>query len=147
MANYYQGTFTPKNPEKYVGDVSKIIFRSSWEQKFMIWVDNNKSIIKWNSEEIIIPYISPIDNLPHRYFPDFTLLCRQTNGGTQKVIVEIKPLSQTREPKKPKRMTPRFLSEVKTWAVNNAKWDAAKLYAAKLNMQFVILTERELGIK
>ena len=67
----YKGYFKPKNPKKYKGDPTNIIYRSSWECKLMIRLDEDPNVISWGSEEIIIPYRSPIDNKIHRYFVDF----------------------------------------------------------------------------
>lgn len=139
---YYQGNYRPTHPEKYVGDVTSIQYRSSWELRFMRYADTNASILKWASEEIVIPYISPLDNQPHRYFPDFII---QTKDKTY--IVEIKPSVQCKEPVfKKGTHKRRMIREVSAWAVNQAKWKAATHYANKKGMQFQIITEQELGI-
>ena len=96
----YSGKFKPKNYKKYKGDPTKIYYRSLWERRFMVYCDNNPNIIEWGSEEIIIPYISPLDNRPHRYFPDFYIKVRETNGKVKRYIIEIKPQKQTIMPKK-----------------------------------------------
>ena len=67
----YKGKFHPTNTKKYRGDVHNIIYRSLWERKFMVYCDKNPDIVEWGSEEIIIPYMSPLDRKRHRYFPDF----------------------------------------------------------------------------
>jgi len=59
MGTSYKGKYTPKNPNKYAGDPSKIIYRSLWERKFMVFCDETASVLKWSSEEISIPYFSP----------------------------------------------------------------------------------------
>ena len=120
--------------------------RSSWETKFAIWCDNNSAVIKWHSEETIVPYISPIDNRPHRYFIDFRVKIKDLNGNIKEYLVEIKPAIQTKPPVPPSRRTPRFLKEVQTWGVNEAKWKAATRYAKDRGLEFIILTEHELGI-
>jgi hypothetical protein len=135
--------FKPKNIDKYVGDHTNIISRSSWETKFMIWADRNSNIIKWSSEEIIIPYKSPLDGKTHRYFVDFKIDV-MTNSGIKTYIVEIKPYNQTVEPIIPVKKTKRFLTECKTYAINTAKWEAANRYANDRNWGFKILTERDL---
>ena len=71
MSKFYQGRFKPDNPQKYKGDASNIIYRSGWELKLMRYLDKHPHVTRWNSEEIIIPYRSPIDGKMHRYFPDF----------------------------------------------------------------------------
>jgi hypothetical protein len=110
----------------------------------MVWCDNNANIKEWGSEETVIPYVSPVDNRVHRYFPDFYVRARTRNGRTQKFIIEVKPLAQTVPPKKKSRVTKRYLSEVTTYAVNDAKWKAAREYCADRQMKFLILTEKEL---
>ena len=113
----------------------------------MVWCDKNENILEWGSEEIVIPYISPVDNRVHRYFPDFYLRARTRNGGTQKFIIEVKPQKQTVPPKKKsRRVTKQYLSEVKTYAVNEAKWKAAQEYCKDRRMTFRILTEHELKV-
>jgi hypothetical protein len=143
MAKYLQGRFSPKNPEKYQGDASNIIYRSSWELKFMRRCDSDSNIVEWSSEETVIPYISPMDGRIHRYFPDFKV--KTVQGKT--LLVEIKPRVYTQEPKKPKKITKRFINELATYSINKAKWKYAKEYCEDRKMEFVVLTEVELGIK
>lgn len=142
----YSGRYRPSNPSKYKGDPTNIIYRSLWERKFMVWCDKNENILEWGSEEIIIPYISPVDGRVHRYFPDFYIRARTRTGGVAKFIIEIKPAKQTVAPKKQRRITKKYLTEVKTYAVNDAKWKAAKEYCDDRRMQFLILTEKELKV-
>ena len=142
----YSGKFRPSNTHKYKGDPTNIIYRSLWERKFMVWCDKNENVLEWGSEEIVIPYVSPVDNRVHRYFPDFYVRARTRTGRTQRFIIEVKPSKQTVPPKKQKRVTKRYLSEVKTYAVNDAKWKAAKEYCADRKMEFMILTEHELKV-
>jgi|TARA_B100000902_G_C27301699_1_gene913207 hypothetical protein len=142
----YSGKFRPSNTHKYKGDPTNIIYRSLWERKFMMWCDKNENVLEWGSEEIVIPYISPVDNRPHRYFPDFYVRARTKTGKTEKYIIEVKPAAQTVPPKKSKRVTKRYISEVKTYAVNDAKWKAAKEYCLDRRMRFMILTEHELKV-
>lgn len=144
--SYHKSKYTPRNPEKYVGDVANIICRSSWERKFCIWADITPSVLKWASEETIVPYISPVDNRPHRYFVDFMIKVRVRDGSIKTYAIEIKPFSQTQSPKG-KRNSKRLLEEHATYAVNCAKWEAADAFFKKRGIEFQILTERELGIK
>ena len=119
----YSGKFKPKNYKKYKGDPTKIYYRSLWERRFMVYCDNNPNIIEWGSEEIIIPYRSPVDRKVHRYFPDFYIKVRQADGKVKKMIIEVKPKKQCKPPTTtPKRKTQRWLNEVKSWGVNEAKW-------------------------
>ncbi len=147
MAKFNQGYFKPKNPEKYKGNSTLIIYRSSWELKCMLVFDSNPDIIEWNSEEIIIPYRSPIDNKPHRYFVDFWIKRKDKQGNIKTYLIEVKPKCQTQPPKKPQRQTKAYINQVKTYAVNEAKWQAAKEYCKKKDWEFQILTETELNIK
>ena len=142
----YSGRFRPKNPKKYVGDPTNIIYRSSWEARVMNWLDMNPSIISWASEELVIPYISPVDKRYHRYFPDFLVKVKTKDGSTKTMILEIKPKKQAMEPAKKKRVTKQYLQEVMTWGVNQAKWKAAEEYALDRGWEFKVLTEEHLGL-
>jgi hypothetical protein len=143
----HQGYFKPKNPQKYKGDPTNIIYRSGWELKFMFYVDSHPEIIEWGSEEFSIPYRSPIDGRIHRYFPDFYLKKMTKDGKLQTLIIEIKPLKQTIEPQKTNKKTKRYINEVMTWGINSSKWRAAQEFCKDRNWKFLILTEKELNIK
>ena len=141
----YRGKYTPKNPAKYRGDPSNITYRSLWERKFMLYCDDSKSIMEWGSEEVIIPYISPLDGRVHRYFPDFYIKVKQHNDKIKKYIIEVKPKKQCSPPDpKPSKRTKRWFSEVKTWGVNEAKWRSANSWCLDKGMEFKILTEDDL---
>ena len=144
--SYYKGKFKPKFPEKYSGDFTNIIYRSSWELKFMNWCDNNSSVIKWNSEETIIPYRCPTDNRFHRYFVDFRIQIKSRDNQLKTYLVEVKPAGQTQPPVYPGRKTKRYLTEALTFMKNQAKWEAAEQYCLDRGWEFKIITERELGI-
>jgi hypothetical protein len=144
---YYQGRFKPKNPKKYLGDPTNIIYRSGWELKFMRFCDSHPNVIQWGSEEVVIPYISPIDGKVHRYFTDFIVKQLNTMGKKETLIIEVKPKAQTRPPEKKSRVTKRYLTEVKTWGVNQAKWKAANEFCKDRGWKFKIVTETDLGIK
>lgn len=141
----YKGWFTPKNPKKYKGDPTNIVYRSSWELRVMKYLDENKNVIWWASEELPIPYRSPIDQQIHRYFPDFIARIRQVNGKEVTMILEVKPEKQTQMPVQ-KRQTKKFLQEVATYAVNQEKWRAADLFCKEHGWQFKIITEKDLGL-
>lgn len=141
----YSGRYRVKNPKKYKGNIDKVYYRSSWELKFMNYCDNNSAILEWGSEEVVIPYISPLDGRRHRYFPDFYIKVRQQNGSVKRIIIEVKPKKQCGPPDIPKRKTKRFINEVRTWGVNKAKWEAAIEYCNDRQMEFKILTEDHLG--
>ena len=142
----YSGKYRPSNPRKYKGDPTNVIYRSLWERKFMQWCDLNSNILEWGSEEFFIPYRSPVDKRVHRYFPDFYVKCRTAHGTTAKYVIEVKPLKQTSPPEKKKRVTQKYLTEVTRYAINEAKWKAAKKYCNQRNMVFKILTEKELRV-
>ena len=142
----YSGRFTPKNPQKYVGDPKNIIYRSSWECKLMSHFDNADYIISWASEEIAIPYKSPVDGKWHRYFPDFIVKSRTKDGKLKTLMIEVKPLKQTKPPEKRKRITKQYINEVATYGVNESKWKAAIEYCKDRGWEFQIMTEKELGI-
>ena len=143
----YKGRYRPSNPKKYRGNASNIIYRSLWERKFMVYCDNNNKILEWGSEEIMLPYRSPIDNKIHRYYPDFYIKVKESNGKIKRYIIEIKPKKQTIEPKVKKRKTKGYIYEVYEYAKNQAKWKAAEEFCKDRMWEFKVLTEDELGIK
>ena len=145
MRKRYKGRFKIKNSEKYIGDSTNVIYRSLMELNFMKWCDKSEKVLKWNSEEVVIPYISPMDKKRHRYFPDFLI---QTEKGW--TLIEVKPQVQTKPPKKllVENLTPkkkrRYAYAVKTWLVNEAKWKAAKKVCTIEGWTFEIITEKQL---
>jgi hypothetical protein len=142
----YSGKFIPKNPHKYVGDYTNIIYRSTWEAKVMSWLDKNQDVISWASEELTIPYLSPVDKRMHRYFPDFLVKVRTKDNKLRTMMIEVKPKKQTQEPVKKKRVTKQYLQEVATYSVNKAKWHAANEFCLDRGWEFLIFTEDHLGI-
>ncbi len=142
----YSGKFTPKNPQKYIGDYNNIVYRSSWEARVMDWLDRNDNIISWNSEELIIPYVSPADNRFHRYFPDFLVKLKTKDGKFKTMLIEIKPKKQTIPPEPRKRVTKQYISEVVTYGVNRAKWQAANEFCLDRGWEFRVMTEDDLGL-
>tara|TARA_Y100000004_G_C8623695_1_gene289952 strand:- start:53 stop:490 length:438 start_codon:yes stop_codon:yes gene_type:complete len=143
----YKGKFQPSYPNKYRGDHRNIIYRSLWERKFMIYCDLNENILEWGSEEIALPYRSPLDNRVHRYFPDFYIKVKEKNGRLKKMLIEVKPFKQTKEPIPQKKKTRSYIYEVTEYAKNQAKWAAASEYCKDRKWEFKVLTEHELGIK
>ena len=147
----YQGRFKPKNPTKYMGDPTNIIYRSGWELKLMSYLDTHVNVLQWSSEEVVIPYKSPIDGRRHRYFPDFYLEQINTNGIKEKILIEVKPKYQTIPPvvqtTKTKKPTKRYINEVKTWGINQAKLIAAEEFCKDRGWKFQIMHEDHLGIK
>ena len=150
----YKGRFRPSNPEKYKGDPTKITYRSLWELKFFRFIDQHPDVIWWQSEEVIVPYLSPIDGKMHRYFPDVILKKKVGENQFETIMIEIKPQGQTVPPdisKKNKtpsgRISRRYLNEVKTFGINDAKWKAARKFCEERSWKFEIMTEKHLGIK
>ena len=150
----YHGRFRPENPQKYRGDPTNIVYRSMWECKFFRFIDRHPDVIWWQSEELAIPYLSPIDGKMHRYFPDVILNKRIADDQFETVMIEIKPEKQTIPPdpsKKNKtpsgRISRRYLNEVKTYGINDAKWKAARQYCNSKGWTFQIMTEKHLNIR
>ena len=140
----YKGKYKPKNVKKYVGNPTKVTYRSLWERRFMTYCDNSSSILSWGSEEVVVPYKSPIDGRWHRYFVDFIVEAKNKNGNKEILLIEVKPKAQCVEPKRKKKPTRRYLNEVRRWGVNSAKWKAAIEFAENRGWRFKILTEDEL---
>ena len=145
MRSRYKGKFKIKNSQKYKGNPSNIIYRSLMELRFMKWCDSSEKILQWSSEEVVIPYISPIDNKRHRYFPD--LLIHTAKGW---FLIEVKPQIESRPPKKKLvenlnlKKKRRYMKSVRTWLVNEAKWIAAKKVCEVEGWTFEIFTEQQL---
>lgn len=149
MSKYYQGNFKPRNPSKYIGDTSNIVYRSRWEFILMSYLDSHPDVVEWGSEELVIPYVSPIDGKVHRYFTDFIVRQVDKDGNEKTIVIEVKPEKQTRPPEisKSKKKTAKYINEVKTWGVNSAKWEAAEKYCKSKGWVFQIMNEKHLGIK
>ena len=143
----YKGKYSPSHPKKYKGDPTNIVYRSLWERKFMVYCDLNENILEWGSEEIVLPYRSPVDGRVHRYFPDFYIKVKESTGRIKKMIIEIKPKRQCSPPAKPKKQTKGYLREAFEYAKNQAKWEAASEWCKDRGYIFKVFTEKELGIK
>ena len=141
----YKGWFRPKNPKKYKGDAANVVYRSNWELRVMKHFDEDPNVLWWASEELVIPYRSPVDQRMHRYFPDFIAHVKQKIGKEKTIVIEIKPERQTKKPIQ-KRQTKRFLEEAATYAINQEKWRAADIFCQKEGWDFMVLTEKDLGI-
>jgi hypothetical protein len=140
----HQGRFKPSNTKKYVGDVNNIFYRSGIELNFMLKLDKNPDVLYWQSEECVVPYYDPSSGKYRRYFPDF--LVKFKNGTT--AMIEIKCVAETHQPKMTKgKNKKKFLRESMTYETNNAKWKFATEYCKERGWQFMIITERDLGIK
>lgn len=145
MSNYYcQGVFKPKNPKKYNGTFP-IVYRSRPELMLMQWFDIKDAILEWSSESIIIPYIKPTDGRLHKYYLDFSCKFINKDGQVTRYIIEYKPFKQTQMPVKTKNKKERtYLVEQMTYAINQAKWNAAEQFAKHNGMNFMIITERNM---
>lgn len=147
----HKSKFKPKNVAKYRGDPTRVVARSSWELKVFKFMDSHPDVLWWQSEEVIVPYISPIDGKQHRYYPDIVYASKMPDGSTKTTMVEIKPFKQTMAPDpanrnktKTGRVSRRYLNEVKTWGVNEAKWDAAEKFCKAKGWHFTKMTEKEI---
>lgn len=141
----YKGRYKVKNPSKYKGNPTQVIFRSLWERQVFRWCDNDPSVLRWSSEEIIIPYRCKTDRKLHRYYPDVYI---KTKNG--EYLIEIKPKKETVPPRDRSKKTKKYLNEVMTYIKNTSKWDAAKEYCADRGFIFDIWTEdtlKRMGIK
>jgi hypothetical protein len=146
-SSFRQGYFVPQNPNKYKGKMP-ILYRSSYEHKFMRFCDLNENIIIWSSESIEIPYFNPVAKSTWKYYVDFLVKIKDENGKESVKMVEVKPHKETTQPKYTNRKNKKtLLYEHNTWMVNSAKWDAAKIYCHKRGWEFIIMTEKELNIK
>lgn len=140
---FKQGIYRPKYPAKFIGNHA--VYRSSFELKFMQWADRNPNVLEWGSENIIVPYISPVDGRAHRYYVDNFVVIREGNN-IKRYLVEIKPYGQTQPPKPSKRKKPAtVLYEQTQWVINQAKWEAAREFARKHSAEFIIITEKHLA--
>lgn len=142
----WKGKFHPKNPQKYLGDVTNIIWRSLWEQKVMLYLDKTDAIVAWKSEETVIPYFDPVKQRQRRYFPDFYVKVKTKDGILKEYIWEVKPHKQTIPPTKPGKVTKRYIHDVLTYGTNEAKFEAATQYCKDRGWEFKVLTEHHLGI-
>jgi len=139
----YKGKYKPLNPQKYIGDINSIIYRSLWERKVMVFCDTTPSILKWSSEEIVIPYYYHIDKKIHKYFVDFIIQMKDQSGAIKTYLIEIKPEKQTKQPEKNKK-SKKYIKELLEWEKNKAKWSSAQEYAKSKNWEFKILTEYDI---
>ncbi len=146
MTNYIQGLYKPLNPEKYIGDINQIVYRSSWELRAFKWADSTQSIIEWSSEPFPIKYFDHSTNKLRRYFPDLFLKIIDKDNNIKTYIIEIKPERQTKPPKKGKKKTKTYINEVATYEKNISKWTQANIFCESNNIIFKVISEKELGI-
>lgn len=146
---FKQGIYSPQNKEKYKGrDLPRYL--SSWELKLFRFCDTNPDVLEWGSENIVIPYLNPIDNRVHNYIVDAVIKLK-TKEGVKKFLVEVKPYKQTLKPvsrmTKQNKVPKSLIYEQLMYIKNQAKWDAAKKWCIKRDMEFTILTEHQLNIR
>jgi len=151
MGKYHQGFYKPLNPSKYSGDINNIVYRSSWEKRFMLWCDKNPSVVKWGSEIYPIQYYSQVDQKVRRYFVDFFIKMRNSEGIEETLMIEIKPNKERFPPTQPKKKShkamQRYLDEQITYQRNQDKWKYAEAFAKKNGMKFLVMDEYNLGVK
>ena len=134
MATFSKGKFTPKNPKKYIGNRLPI-WRSSWELRVMMFLDENKHILHWASEAIAIPYRNPLTGKMANYIPDFFVVYQNKSHQQRAEIIEVKPKSQT------------SLTEAKSRhdklhaIVNQAKFAAATAYCKYHGYVFRVISQ------
>ena len=144
-SRYHNGIYIPKNPDKYIGDVTNIIYRSSWEKIVCKWFDMNPSIVCWNSESLVIPYFYTVDQKIHKYHIDFMAKIKSRDGTLKTYVVEIKPAKEMLPPNTKNKK--RLLMETQTYIKNQCKWQAAKIFCEDKGITFLVLNEYDLGIK
>ena len=133
-----KGLFKPTRPEKYLGDIAKIRFMSSWELRFMNFCDTNPNVIKWGSEEFKIKYFNPIKNKTCNYIPDFIITYKDKTGLLRTEVIEIKPKCHMVATKKSTTY------DKVQMVINHAKWTAAKAFCDIHNIEFKVLNEEQL---
>jgi len=147
----YKGHYYPKNPTKYKGDPNKIVYRSLWERKVMLWLDENPNVLEWWSECLAIPYYDPIKKKTRRYFPDFWVHVKNKKNEEKQFILEVKPRKYSVKPRTKTQFNTKsayrnYIIKVANYYNNQMKWQAAREYCKKNGMEFQVLTEHDLGI-
>ena len=140
MKPTYKGPFVPINIKKYKGDHTNITYRSGWERDVMVYLDQSKEVVEWNSEEFVVPYYYQVDKKRHKYYIDFWVKWK----SGQVTIIEVKPKKQVLPPKAKNPRSKSAINEALAYVKNQNKWDAARKVAADNNIRFVIWTEEEL---
>lgn len=141
----YKGVYKPSNPKKYIGNPNMIVYRSLWERKLFRYCDTNDKVLKWASEEIVIPYYNPVKKRMAKYFPDVYMEYIDKSGKKKKTLIEVKPLKETKPPQY-KRRTKNVLLAEAMYSQNQAKWAAAEEFCLDQGWSFQIMTEKELGV-
>ena len=134
---YQQGYVNPESCKKLFPQMKheRIIFRSSYEKKFIYWLENNPAVKYWGSECLKIPYFYPPDGKTHSYYPDYFV---QMEDGTC-LVVEIKPSSQTKKPVNENS----WVGEA--YRKNMCKWKATMEFCKAKGFQFKVITEKTIS--
>jgi hypothetical protein len=141
----YKGIYKPENPKKYIGNPNMIVYRSLWERKLFRYCDTNTKVLKWASEEIVIPYYNPAKKRMAKYYPDVYMEIITKDDKREKILIEVKPFKETQPPKY-KRRTKNVLIAEAMFSQNQAKWAAAREFCLDQGWTFRIMSEKELGV-
>lgn len=143
--NYKQGKYEVKNPSKCINGTKEVRYLSSYELECWRWADNNKNVIRWGVETVVVPYYSSVKGRKARYLVDLYIEYYNRHGEYKKVLCEIKPFRETKKVRDtPGRKKSTVIQEQLTYVTNMEKWKAAKKYAEDRGWQFTILTEKEI---
>jgi len=159
----HQGYYRVENKAKYIGDPELVIFRSAWEYSFCRYCDMSKSVTKWSSEPVTVPYYDRVSRLEEcsklglnpndpanwevkNYNTDFWFELDRGEGEFEKMFVEIKPAKKLIKPIPPDRDAPlkiqrSFNNAAKEYLINEAKFAALKGWAEKNGVKFFVFTE------
>ena len=134
---FASGKYDIVNASKYVGE-SVPVYRSSWELAFMRMCDSHPNITKWASENVKIPYRSPVDGKFHNYVPDFMVQYTDKDGVQHVELVEIKPANQTT------LENARSTGQKIQTAINAAKWTSAQEWCQRKGIRFKVINEDQI---
>jgi len=143
---FYHGKYPVQNVSKYIGNPYDCTYRSSWERKLMLHLDESSTVISWGSEPFAIPYRSPVDNRMHKYYPDFIVKAKSSNDKYIITLIEVKPYAETNPPKSQGKRKERYIMEMETYLINQAKWKAAEELCKQKGWRFFVATEKNLGV-
>lgn len=158
-SKYHQGIYYPKNLGKVIklNALGGLYYRSGLEKKMMVYLDMNERITNWGAEHLKVPYqktefhneSQELRTTEHLYYPDFYYEMRRDDGSTARVVAEVKPHSETIEPRLPAKPTMKQLKNfeyaLKMWNKNLSKWQHMIEWCSRKDMDFVIITEKLLG--
>jgi len=141
---YHQGQYRVVNTSKFVGSNGIAIYRSSWEKLSFSILDRNPKILRWGSENVVIPYSDPTrGGSIHKYVVDlFIEYIDARTGKTRTILAEIKPYSQTQLPVKGRKSKTTYMYQILEFSRNQAKWLSAKAFCKKKGWEFLLWTEK-----